>query len=294
MNGISVFISKKKGELAFMVGVFNLTLSAWIIGSCPHYYWIWYGLKNAWLLNHRFYNYKSIKRHYFMFDFCYVANYLSFLYFLVCVAKNYIPLFFPLHGYLDSFGGVVFRILYVWSQGPIAAAIVATHNSMVFHSSDQMTSLAIHTGPMFYTYTMRWYANDLEAAWPNLFHMDLIRAGEQTTSDLFIPAVLAYFLLWIIPYYIFIFVLREQHIKDEGYETVYSYYSSRGFSKFAGNVRPSLQPIVYLTIHALVCMTMFLWSQIQWHYFWVNTLYLLFLLTVAVWNGATWYFKVGL
>jgi len=40
---------------------------------------------------------------------------------------------------------------------PLAWAVVAWRNSLVFHSLDRVTSVLIHFLPALYMYTVRWY-----------------------------------------------------------------------------------------------------------------------------------------
>jgi hypothetical protein len=82
-------------------------------------------------------------------DFCYLANYLSVVYFILCFLKvNVIT-------QLDPFGPTIFRVLFSWVNGPLVLSIAAFRNSLVFHSADHMTILAVHVGPALAVYGMR-------------------------------------------------------------------------------------------------------------------------------------------
>eukprot|EP01036_Dinobryon_divergens_P027573 gene27573-36372_t len=54
----------------------------------------------------------------------------------------------------------------------------------------------------------------------------------------------------------------------------------------------SFKPAVYMAIHGSLCFLSFILSQLLWRSFWLNTVYLLGLLLVSVWNGSTYYFEV--
>ena len=101
----------------------------------------------------RYTTYKAINNHFFMLDFCYFMQ--------VSVITQ--ALLFPP---TSSFGAAWFKanfalrsdlvlsVLFVpqsplcsLSHGPIAIAILAWQNSMVFHSLDKMTSFYIHIMP---------------------------------------------------------------------------------------------------------------------------------------------------
>merc|ERR1712107_743781 len=53
-------------------------------------------------------------------------------------------------------GAAWFKANFALSHGPIAIAILAWQNSMVFHSLDKMTSFYIHIMPPLTCYTQRW------------------------------------------------------------------------------------------------------------------------------------------
>ena len=111
----------------------------------------------------RFWIYRQKKMHYFMIDWCYVNNTMvvlhilvfndSALYFQVCTGAE--ARLYQLR--IDSF--LVFQVLFWLSNGPLAPAIIMWRNSLVFHSLDKITSIAIHILPTLYTLCFRWLVN---------------------------------------------------------------------------------------------------------------------------------------
>ena len=72
-----------------------------------------------------------------MLDFCYFLNASVLLQSLTCSMSS------------DSgFCSAWFKSNYMLSHGPIAVAILAWQNSLVFHSLDKMTSFFIHIMPV--------------------------------------------------------------------------------------------------------------------------------------------------
>ena len=138
-----------KDEVWFCFGVLNVIFSTWLLTAFPFKYWIWHCIKNTVLIFTNFFEKRKTKTHYFLLDFCYLANYLSVVYFILCFLKvNVIT-------QLDPFGPMIFRVLFSWVNGPLVLSIAAFRNSLVFHSADHMTILAVHVGPALAVYGMR-------------------------------------------------------------------------------------------------------------------------------------------
>ncbi len=149
-------------------------------------------------------------------------------------------------------------------------------------------------GPPLACYGMRWYANELERAHPNTFHIR-VTDSEESPSELLhtllvIPTVM-YVILWTIPYSVTIFYLRFNKIKESGYETMYNAYGT-SLVRRLGYFGERFKPAVYMAIHGSLCFLSFLLSQLLWRSFWLHTAYLLSLLSISVWNGSTYYFEV--
>ena len=95
-----------------------------------------YTLQAIYLLPVRAYKYKKRAWHYFLFDLCYYANILNFLF--LWVFPSSAPLWVA---------------SYCLSHGSLASAVITWRNSLVFHDSDKVTSLFIHLYPPF-TFTV--------------------------------------------------------------------------------------------------------------------------------------------
>merc|ERR1712165_691038 len=77
---------------------------------------------------------------------------LDFCYFMQISVITQTLLFPP----TSAFGAAWFKANFALSHGPIAIAILAWQNSMVFHSLDKMTSFYIHIMPPLTCYLQRW------------------------------------------------------------------------------------------------------------------------------------------
>ena len=134
------------GEYAFLLGVFNVVFSTFIMSKYPYNYWIWLCLKNFFLLATRFKKFRSIGWHYYLLEFCYTVNYWTILYVVICLLKKHVRYFEGMGQYTDFLGYYLFRICFTWSMGPLALSIALFRNALVFHSADHMTILAVHIG----------------------------------------------------------------------------------------------------------------------------------------------------
>ena len=106
-----------------------------------------YTLQALYLLPLRAYRYKKRAWHYFLFDLCYYANVLNFLFLWVFPASA--PLWVA---------------CYCLSHGTLASAVITWRNSLVFHDSDKVTSLFIHVYPPF-TFTVIRYVLSVPLAY---------------------------------------------------------------------------------------------------------------------------------
>ena len=66
------------------------------------------------------------------------------------------------------------------SNGPLAWAVLAFNNSLIFHSAQHMVSAFIHISPMLLSYCLRWHPGEEvvvcpEAGCETVTHFDLIK-----------------------------------------------------------------------------------------------------------------------
>jgi hypothetical protein len=132
-----------KDKLVFTIFSIDTMMTAFLAGYIPQDFYIFYSFKALLLLSYRWYSYKKLKYHYFLFDFCYFTTLLIFLY-----------LWLP-WGHL--YKGYLFPSIFGFSNGPLLAAVVLWKNSIVPHSVDKMTSVFIHVSPSITLWGIRRY-----------------------------------------------------------------------------------------------------------------------------------------
>jgi hypothetical protein len=130
-------------KCAFTGGVVNLMATEYVLLMSPDHFWIWYSLIMPTLLLLRYPYYRKRKMHYFLWDFCYFTQ-ASLLLFL---------LFAP--------GDCTwFKVNWTYAMGPLAWAVPAWRNSLVFHDMQKITSVYIHIFPALTCITIRWLASN--------------------------------------------------------------------------------------------------------------------------------------
>lgn len=222
-----------------------------------------------------------------MTEFCYVVNYATFLYVALCLLKRHVPALYFLNDILNPWGPLLFKVGFAWSFGPVAWSVAGFKNALVFHSFDHMTILAVHIGPPLVCYGFRYYSEELEASFPDTFHLGIGESSSWKDSfeGLFVNPVMGY-AAWLGLYALFHFVLYAKALKEQGMITMVSdlpWLTSRPESQ---------RPLLYCAAHSLLsCLTIAI-AQLWWRSHVAATVFLLCLLLVATWNGATYYFEV--
>ena len=118
-------------KILFVIGVLLLIMTTYMVGRYPNdNYYTFHCVAVISLVIFRFYNYKSKGWHYYLFDFCYFANTLMLI-FLLGLPKN----------------DILFKVFFIYANGPFGLAIPAFKNSMIFHKIDNLISCAIHLIP---------------------------------------------------------------------------------------------------------------------------------------------------
>jgi hypothetical protein len=303
-----LFSAELIGELTFFVSVSNVIFSTWVISVMPWKYWMFHSFKNILYTGHTYMRNVAKGWQWFLADFCYVVNYLSFLYFGICYLKANFPAFAFLRPYLDPYGVILFRIAFIWSTGVLATSVGLFTNSFVFHSPQHMAILAIHIGPPLVVWSMRWWVKELHADFPDTFHIGCNNYEECGGSlfELVGVSCIAYIALWTIPYSAIVFIFKEKSIKEHEYVTMFSYYKDMLFpptgsvvqkmrdNKVSEQAQERVKQAMYMSTHGILCFISFFWAYLCYYNFWIHTGFLIILTEIAIWNGATFYFKVAM
>eukprot|EP01105_Mastigella_eilhardi_P024632 TRINITY_DN6462_c0_g1_i1.p1 TRINITY_DN6462_c0_g1~~TRINITY_DN6462_c0_g1_i1.p1 ORF type:complete len:1016 (+),score=223.04 TRINITY_DN6462_c0_g1_i1:66-3113(+) len=257
-------------KVFFVLGVVNVGLTTYFIGKYPQYFYLWFSFKCVVLLFTRFCDYRKERTHYFMFDFCYFANLLFVMF----------SWFFPS-------SPLLFRLLFVVANGPLAWSIIAFSNSAVFHSRSHMTSLFIHISPVMLSYCLRWYPSHFDTGCVNLNNC------HENPLRLFWRAFLYVYLVWFVLYYVWVFVILGPRAKEKKNKTLFDWFTSKGPGLFIAHFHPNdlVNKFLYMVVHCFCCCIALFLGALLWNSFVAHTTFLITLCFYAVWEGAEHYFQ---
>eukprot|EP00039_Didymoeca_costata_P011932 m.170028 g.170028 ORF g.170028 m.170028 type:complete len:481 (+) comp15334_c1_seq5:349-1791(+) len=188
---LEVPVVKTVDKFSFMLGILILNITQAVLCLMPTKFARWFCIIMPPLLIVRIFSYRKKNWHYFLYDFCYFVNILTFL-------------------------AVVFdvtwmkQLVFIYANGPICYAILVWRNNMVFHSVEQITSVFIHGFPALLTYCWRWHSESQ----PNTLCDTASHPGDCDLMDnmsLTWPIV-GYF-LWQI-YYFWVTEIRDKEVLD--------------------------------------------------------------------------------
>ena len=289
----------KGDEFAYVIGVANLTFSAWLCGAFPAGYWMYHCIKLSALLIYRIYHWIKINLSLFLVEYCYIVNYSLLIFYLLSffqndMFRNIIPQF-----YVHQKD--IFRCFFSAASGPLAASVMAFGNKFVFHDIELFTIVSVHLSPAVSMWGMRWYPDTLEEYFPGVFNLQCkgkqfdfwnpaftSTCGESSgdlVTQLVIYPIIFYVFVWAVPYYIFMFVFSRKTIQENKYRNMFD-DTVKNTPLFAG------KPWLYLCFHFIGTSIMFVLNLVFFRSFHAHTFYLLLLLTVSVHNGGYYYFEV--
>lgn len=279
---------KQVDAFSFAFGVVLTLLMEYIILAKPQYFpWAFYCLMPP-LIFHRFFAYQKEKSQFFLIDFCYFMQLSTIINTLVCPNEKY-----------SEECEIWFKTNYVLSHGPIAFAIIAWQNSLVFHSLDKVTSFALHIMPCLTYYLLRWDER-------------MIQAGLATqlkslswTEQFYYP--LCFYLSWQLFYFYVQFTVIE---KDKELVTSLRHLANdhknpstkmgtklaikMGFIKRGEMLDPYKPSIIMMfalfqLFYMIGCLIP---TFLLFRYEFVNAIYLIFVTFWAVLNGGSYYIQI--
>ena len=136
-------VVKTVDKFSFVLGVNVLMCTEFMCLMHPEQFGTFYVVLVSLLMALRFYMYAKSRYLYFLIDFCYFVNASCFVAILLFPNSN----------------KRLWRLNFAASNGVLFGAILAWRNSLVFHSLDKVTSIAIHFLPGLLTYLERWREN---------------------------------------------------------------------------------------------------------------------------------------
>lgn len=262
-------------KLAFVLGVGNVFVTAFLMGGYPEYVHLSYTLQILFWLPWRYFTYHKRGMHYFIADLCYYVNFLTLLFLWVAPWSEHL-----------------LAACFYLSFGSLAWAIVAWRNSLVFHSVDKVTSLFIHIFPPAVMHTIVHVCppDYTRRAFPAI-----TRVFDLSYTKAIVSSSIAY-VVWQSLYYVFIQVRRQEKIRA-GRPTSFTWllksYSKSWIGKQVLKLPEPLQPFAFMGIQfAYALVTMFP-CPIWLHNRLAAALFLSSVFSWSIWNGANYYARIS-
>jgi hypothetical protein len=214
---------RRVDKVMFVIGMLRLAVESFLLGRFPCQFYLVYTLVGSVLLISRFCYYRWMHWHYFMLDFCYLANLLTLLYLWV----------WPQSVWLYS-------AVYSYSMGPLLIAIPLFHNAFVPHSLDRMTSIFIHIWPSVTLWTLRHSSCE---EWP---------AASVTPSFIdYCLASVSFYVVWFVAYTFIIFYAAIERCEKKQNLTLFKYTMSvnPGFAKLCGMFGETFRKPMFMLSH---------------------------------------------
>ncbi|KAF7330754.1 Integral to membrane protein [Mycena venus] len=267
----SAKVVRTREKVSFFFGVMSLVSSALLFGLAPQWVHISYTLQAMYLLPLRAYIYKKRAWHYFLFDLCYYVNILNFVYLWLLPSSP-----------------ALFTACYCLSHGSLASAVITWRNSLVFHDQDKVTSLFIHVYPPFTFTVIRHFYPSAELRFPALLqlpHLNPLRAM-LLSGAIFGNCCIGNSFL----------VDRRAKIESGQRTTSFSFLlnDKRGvIGRSLSSIPPAYREMSFLTgqlVYAVLTEAPAVYLLYD-SPFWSGA-FLLFILSVSVWNGGGFYIEV--
>lgn len=209
-----------------------------------------------------------------MTDFCYIANAL-FIVFLNVYPKS----------------EELFITSFLFAHGSLMVAVGAFRNQMVFHSIDNMSSLALHMYPCILMYNIHWntmeYEKDLPESERRFLSYDKNKAFNVWN---FIVIPIFMYVCWMILYFTINFVISAKKIKDKNYETMYNYYERKPWAKKLFDRKGCIRgPLLFLSFHFFFFCLCHIYAIMCFMNIYICTISLCFWLTWSIWNSSCFY-----
>lgn len=278
-------------RIVYMFGIYQTFFTIFFLGYNIHYAKIFHLIKFCILIPYRLVQFRKVKKHYYMFEFCYLANALMAIYLaadLYCqdmCTNSFVQMIL----YRDH----LFHLVYSLAFGPLIWAIFMNGDRMYFHSPQHLISVFIHLDPSLLAWMIRWENDTVpfnEYYAPNSSISNIIK-----TYKYFLTLALPVYVLWAVSYYVWIFVMKRSRLGNNEYKMSYKDATSKGHMAYnlinMTNV-PMINEILYMIFHALAAViSIFIASALYNNYTW-NTCMVLILFTAASWNASYKYTKL--
>ena len=103
--------------------------------------------KLTYIYNFRIFTFRAKRLQWFLIDFCYFCQLMTWSQTLICGVKKY-----EYNGICSTW----FQVNYVLAHGPVSMAIVPWQDGLIFHSVIKVSTVCIHFLPTIFYFLIRW------------------------------------------------------------------------------------------------------------------------------------------
>jgi len=263
-------------QRSFFLGVVNYMGTAFLLGHYPEYYVVFYLAKCVILLCVHFYATFSVKKHFYMLDFCWCASYYSIFFLSVTLC-----------GVLDDdTASTIFQVMFAFSCGPLANSVIFLQNGLVFHSEPHISQLFIHMSPLALMWAIKFNFSKVDELFPGVFTASI--EGDGDMVGLWCYPALLYSCWWLC---FTAWMLCDGVSRPKrGYDTVFAFNKAPDvIAKTFGVTTEWKQVLIYMILHACAVMTSMLPAVFFWKHEWAISAFAILVALASVWNGSVYY-----
>jgi hypothetical protein len=154
----------------------------------------------------------------YMLEFCWYAVHLYMIFLIVAALGVTGVIETESHGFYFKKAFIAYWGI---ANGPLAAAAFLLGNSLIFHDIPNLASCFIHLTPCSSTWSMRWYADRMNARWPLIFLIPDPEDPVETYWEIVSPALAFYMTWWLVYFAYFLIPGRYLGLPHSKYDTVY-------------------------------------------------------------------------
>jgi len=160
-------------EVNFTLGVLNMILVVFVFALYPQHFWLLFLIEGVVFVAskaHTFWTAKPLNNILYLLDYCWVMNILAL----------FVLVFFLFDGLVvnpSPSGNALHKQVFMASIGTacgplLGACLILPFVAVLFHDINTLSDLFIHIFPPMVAYTLKWEADDIRQAWPNVFILD--------------------------------------------------------------------------------------------------------------------------
>ena len=100
------------------------------------------------------------------------------------------------------------------------------------------------------------------------------------------------YVFWSLCYGFLNFIWAAEKIKKHNYANLFLYFKEiEGVKGVLDKVGPTFAPLVFLLGHFFFFMICHVVAVLQFHFYWLNTMFVIYLLLLSFWNGSCYYME---